>query len=527
MVNRMQMNKKAVVVLAVVVAVTAVVVPIIAAIDQARRQGLEAEQEHMLSYAHDVLGRSEGTAEQFDAGIRKLREARETDPCSERSLALMRDIDLSSSYLQAIGYVSQGRLVCSSLGKHGRGIDLGPADLVTSRGVAIRNNLKLPFAPDATFVALELNGYVVIVHKDQPIDIKTHERDVSLALFSLAGKGTGLSARGPVDPKWINRLGKRREVVFRDDGYVVAVVGSEKYAIGALAALPVSYLDRRIRDVAAVLIPLGLVAGLTLAYAVFWLTQRRAAMPTVLKAALKRNQFFLDYQPVVDLRTGRCVGAEALIRWRQPNGSVVRPDLFIPVAEQTGLIARITARMMRLVAGGAGQIFRAHPDFHIAINLSADDIQSDHVIEALAALIRDAGCGPANIIVEVTERGFLQADIARGMLSKIRATGVQIAIDDFGTGYSSLSYLGTFELDYLKIDKSFVDTIGTGAATSHVVKHIIEMAKALDLKMIAEGIETEAQAQYLREHGVQYAQGWLFGKPMPLHEIAKRLAHGA
>jgi sensor c-di-GMP phosphodiesterase-like protein len=155
----------------------------------------------------------------------------------------------------------------------------------------------------------------------------------------------------------------------------------------------------------------------------------------------------------------------------------------------------------------------------INLNLSPDDLQNDRVARELEAALKEAELPPNAVKLEITERALVNADSARKLIGELRGRGHEVAIDDFGTGYSSLSYLQSFELDVLKIDKSFVDAIGTGAATSHVIVHVIDMAKSLGLNTVAEGVETTQQAQWLIEHGVQCAQGYLFAKPLPLADF--------
>ena len=322
----------------------------------------------------------------------------------------------------------------------------------------------------------------------------------------------------------MDKIGNQYETSFFDGAGVVAWKRSDRYDYAAYVAIPRSEIEHDGWRVLLVLLPIGIGAAGVLAFVVAQLVRINGALPAALRVALKRGEFFLVYQPIVDLHTKEWVGAEALLRWRKSTGEFVSPDVFIPVAERNRLIERITQRVLELVASDAADLLRKRPDFHVAVNLSAQDICNPDICARLRAITTTMGINNQCIHIEATERVFLHAEQARKSVEALRAQGHLVAIDDFGTGYSSLSYLTEFKMDSLKIDKCFVGTIGQHAVTSHVIGHIIEMAKSLELKMIAEGIETEEQAEYLRAHGVQFGQGWLFSKPMPMHELVEQLA---
>ena len=259
----------------------------------------------------------------------------------------------------------------------------------------------------------------------------------------------------------------------------------------------------------------GIFAGLVLVVGVAHLAGRRSSLTDELKDAVANQEFEVHYQPVIDLRDDRCVGAEALIRWRHPERGLVPPDLFIALAEETGAIIPMTRWIMRQVGEDMGELLRADGGFHIAINLAPAHFTSLDVVADAQEAAKAHDIDPAQLLFEVTERGLVDDQGCRDVIDALGELGSEVAIDDFGTGYSSLAYVEKFKLDYLKIDKAFVSTIGTEAASAGLSAIIIDMARQLGLRIIAEGVETEAQMTYLRDHGVTNAQGYYFAKPLP------------
>lgn len=514
------MSKRTILVVTIFAGLLTIALPIAISLHLADKAALDRGREYVLTFADEVITRSDLAASQAIHARDVMQSLPSTQPCDELHVTMMRRLAFSSNYLKAVGHVEQGRLLCSSIGGALGDFNLGPVDVYQPNGVTIRSNVEFSFLPNERFFALEQNGFVAIVQKEMPLDISRHRSELSVAVLSKIGDKP-LSAQGYIDPKWIKKMWEGQRMTFLDHGYLVAVVPSQTNWIGAVAALPLSEINSY--ALARVIVPLGVVASALLTMLLVYLARQQLSVPSAIKSGLRRNEFHLEYQPVVELTTGRWVGAEALMRWTRQDGERVRPDLFIQVAEDSGLIGRITARLVQLLKRDWVVLLPSERKFHISINVSAADLRNKELPALLHSMCQGMGQAPCRFIVEITERCFQDPEATRQAVQALREKGIEVAIDDFGTGYSSLSSLEHFELDYLKIDKTFVDTIGVETATSHVIFHIIEMAKALNLQMIAEGVETEEQAEFLRNHGVQYAQGWLFSKPLPLPVLLKKL----
>ena len=246
-----------------------------------------------------------------------------------------------------------------------------------------------------------------------------------------------------------------------------------------------------------------------------------------LRQAIDQKQFVLYYQPEVDLATGRIVGVEALVRWQHPQRGLVPPLDFIPQAEENGLI-------LPLGDWGLGQACRqmqiwqrqwpALSSLRVCVNLSARQFSRTGLADHVEALLMETGLSGCHLGLEMTETSLIpDATETAKVLSSLNQLGVSLHMDDFGTGYSSLSHLHRFPFDVLKIDRSFVQRMNAGRQPMQIVQTILELARVLDMDVVAEGIETEEQLSLLREMGCRYGQGYLFSPPLPAAEIEKLL----
>jgi len=251
------------------------------------------------------------------------------------------------------------------------------------------------------------------------------------------------------------------------------------------------------------------------------LLESRMEMEHDLREAVKHQQFSLHYQPQVDLITGEIVGAEALIRWQHPSKGNIGPIDFIPIAEETGLIVPIGKWVLRTAAQQIKCVQKALKlDLKISVNLSARQLSQGDFVQFLSSVLDEFRLSPELLELEVTESLLMDnIDNVIDQLSEIRSLGVSLAIDDFGTGYSSLSYLKQLPVDILKIDRSFVKDLPNNSDDREITSLIITLAKKLNRKVIAEGVETKGQIEFLRENGCDYGQGYYYAKPLPADEF--------
>ena len=489
-----------------VVSVICAIVPILAAKFLAEHWAEETQRAHLASLVSRALGKISTQLDSANSALKELAKKRFSS-CSPEHIDAMRELVISAHPIDEVVFFENGLLKCSVWGPIHTVTPIPISIFETESGVQVILDIKPLANVEMSSIAVKFNPYYALVDLARLFDADPHENEH--LIVGLTG-GRQIGPAGVGRTAVLSQLASGKPIdasdmltVSASAGPLVVVGQSQKSAILA---------DLRQRE--WILIPLGVLFALIVVSAILMISRRRHSFLSELKLAVRNREFFVEYQPIVSLASGKCVGAEALVRWQHPSGETVRPDLFIPLSEESGLISQITDQIVELAVKDLRTLFASRKDLHVSINFCADDLHTGRALTVIDAALKDSGIEASQIWVEATERGFIALDEASATLHQARQNGHRVAIDDFGTGYSRLQHLQSLPLDFMKIDKAFIENIGSGSTKSSLTLQIIEMGRSLGLSIIAEGVETFDQVAFLQSHNVDFAQGWYYSRPL-------------
>lgn len=486
-------------------------------------QARVSESERMNARGERFLERLEQVFGQLREGV-DLLQGQPLRGCDAYMLSALQQVGLSSRFIYEAAYVD-GNVACSNrVGEH----LVRPLRTPDIQGPTYSYWLNTTTEPDDNLAALMLGRgrFRVSTSRGHLADVVDLPPGGSLLVVLDRGE-RAIPVLGPPQswPPRADWLSSDKALLEASDRLVYRMpTKSPDYQL--VMIVPRASLPLKMPGMLWLMFPGSLVLASCIGWLVLQLIRQRHSMSAELQGALRRGELQVLYQPIFELESRRCVGAEALVRWRRHDGSLTSPELFIPLAENTGQIREITDFVLQRVLEQLGQLLRSNRHLYISVNLAACDVMVPRIGMVAARLLAIHHVCANQIAFEVTERGLIDVVVARDNLQALRSVGHQVLIDDFGTGYCSLAYLQTLPVDCLKIDKAFIDALGHDAASSGVAPHIIRMAHALQLRVIAEGIEYEDQAELLNSEGVNYGQGWLFAHPLSARQFCELITRG-
>ena len=484
---------------------------------KATEKKLDHYAAHMLDYAETYNNEIVSTLDAVNASPFPF--------CSDPDIDRLRTLVFRGHLVKEIGRVRNNFTYCSSVtGRFAHPIPESKPDIVLRTGRSIWLHSPLITVPgmygditqsgEATFVAAQ-NAFGQL--REWPM----------LYTTTLTNRVTNQVVRTAGDPLVLSNAEvlSEKEVLKGDTLYLTRC--SAKYAPCMIAGITLRDAWRLNTAVIDGFVVLGALAGVMLGLALLLQPSQRS-LSTQLLSALKRNRITVVYQPIVDLKSEKIVGAEALARWKDEDGNSIRPDVFVAAAEELGFIGKLTRAVLRKIIEEFGGFLRENPDFHVNVNIAAADLADPQFLPMLEKLLRKHNIASSSINLELTERSTADHHLAISSISKLRERGHEFYIDDFGTGYSSLSYLNELAVDAIKIDRAFTDAIGTGSLTAVIVPQILAMAETLHVKVVVEGVERAEQSEYFANLDQQIlAQGWYFGEPVSAWELFQLIASNA
>lgn len=472
-------------------------------------------------YAARIIADGEASAAELRTVLAAVSASQYT-PCSNDEIRYYRALIFESDFLKDAGRMRDGKIACSAaLGVAARAYSSTKPDFEQQDGTKLYKSLAPYQNSDLAMITLQLGDSFVVytpftrLHLDPaPMHYTISATDgPSQRVGTMMGETSGasasiLSTEGPA------RVG--------DELYFTRC--SIRFFNCATSYTSISEVVDANRGKFAGCVAICAMAGALFGVAVSLLYRRNKGMEQQLRRAIAKDKLRLVYQPIVDLTNRSIVGAEALVRWTNEEGLAVGPDVFVRVAEERGFVGDLTRLVLRHALRDFGVTLREHPDFRLSVNVAATDLSDPQFLPVLESCLERAAVPPQKLSIEITESSTVRQEVAIDAIGRLRRHGHSVHIDDFGTGYSSLSYLQNLSVDAIKIDRSFTQAIGTESVVVAILPQILAMAEALNLAVIVEGVEKEEQARYFASQDQQvYAQGWLFGRPVPAGELQQML----
>lgn len=494
-----------------------VLLPVMLALWFAHHRAGSETHSQLKIFARIALSKTERVIRQADLA-REAAEHYRGEICSPQHRQAMLNIIRGRLYVEDLIYANDNRFLCSTTLHPDNAWAMPEANYRRKPNIAIYYYRDTPFFPGYKMTYLQRGNYVAVINPLSWGEMVTGDEALTYGVFDTK-TNEFFSASENARMATLKPLIRDSESAFQHDGRFYTIALSEKRPIAIIISAPVARYLQNFRHQATLTLPLGLICSMIIL--LVWARSRRQfhSPKRLLQRALHRQQLCLHYQPIIDIKTNQCVGAEALLRWPGCDGPVMSPAEFIPLAEKEGLIEQVTDYVVEQVFDDLGHFLENHPQFSISINLSASDFHSSRLIALISDRAQQHRVRAQQIKIEVTERGFIDIPKTTPVIQAFRQAGYEVAIDDFGTGYSNLHNLYSLNVDILKIDKLFIDTLTTNSTSHLIAEHIIEMAQSLQLKIIAEGVEKPEQVSWLLKRGVQYCQGWYFAKAMPPQEF--------
>ena len=474
---------------------------------------LKIEQTRFDQVSERMLANGAATSGELDRVFRAMYSS-PFAACSEEEIYFFRQILYRTNYLKDGGRMRDGRFACSVTLKNS---DLPHQQFVPSftlpGGMKVYKDLSPFQVKDLHLLTLQSGDLYAVLDPriGRGLDSPRDHFTVTVLDTDQSKTGKLLSNTPTADDLIFTRAGftLRGETLYDTHCSVI-----RSTCVTTFETISEALRGNRLQF--RVFLVLGGLVGACFGFVCSWLYKRKQSLAQQLRRAIAKDRLELVYQPIVNLETGKVVEAEALARWIDEDGVPVSPEVFFGIAEEAGFVGDLTRLVVHHALRDMGQTLRGNPEFRLNINVTASDLSDPVFLPMLKQSMETAGVMANSLAIEVTEGSTASKKAAKEAIHQLRQWGLNVQIDDFGTGYSSLSYLQELSIDTIKIDRAFTKAIGTDSITVNLLPQILSMAKALDLNVIVEGIETQQQANYfMGSDRPILGQGWLFGSPVP------------